>query len=246
VYAGEITSPSQAGYGAANPRFAARGVLKAACGRLEERAVRAAYKRGPQKQPVRARLRGGIYLLPVGIVILFAVQEAVVFLIGDEVFGTVGETFGAEGGAVPGIGESADGGQGDEIIFGVLRGDLQTIEEESGAARIEFASRERFEDAGEGELDGGAVLNEGHGDGVALLAGLWAGVDGDGAGVQGLGLGLAAARLAAAAVVEEAPVALMKGGGAALLAIGLDVAAFLMHAVTPWYLPPPPYGVEVL
>jgi hypothetical protein len=77
------------------------------------------------------------------VVLLFAVQEAVVFLIGDEVFRAVGETFGTEGGAVPGVGESADGGQGYEIILGVLRGDLQTIKEESGAARIEFASGER-------------------------------------------------------------------------------------------------------
>jgi hypothetical protein len=52
---------------------------------------------------------------------------------------------------------------GEDIEFAsdILGGDLEAVEDESRAARIELTGAEAVEDLGEGELDGAAVFEDG-------------------------------------------------------------------------------------
>jgi hypothetical protein len=58
------------------------------------------------------------------------------------------------------LGERA--GKGWELLVGrkVGAGDLEAVEEETGAARVERVGGEAFDDEADGELNGGAVLEE--------------------------------------------------------------------------------------
>jgi hypothetical protein len=122
-----------------------------------------------------------------------------------------------------GVGDFGDGGQVSEVVVGgnffdlwllfgvgwrvareVGRGDREAAEEDGAALVFDVSAGESAEDFVEGELDGGAVVDAGHGKG--------AGAAGDS--------GLAAD---AAVVVAEALAA--EGGRAAAVAVDEDVAA---------------------
>ena len=138
-----------------------------------------------------------------------------------------GEAVGA-GGIVRGEfgagGESSVAGVGDDLfddeIFvlapglvgfvgrEVERGDLEAVEEESGAAGVDGVGRDATENLTDGELDGSAILGEGEIEGgLARAAGARAG--------DGL----------AGGVVEVAELFPAEGGAAAAAAFGVDVAA---------------------
>ncbi len=89
-------------------------------------------------------------------------------------------------------------------------GDLERIEEEAGAARVNVVGGDAAEDLADGELDGGAVLGQGE-------------IEGGVAGAPALGLcdGLAGG------VVEVAEGLATEAGRAAAAAVGVDVAAAL-------------------
>ena len=89
-------------------------------------------------------------------------------------------------------------------------GDLEAVEEEAGAFWVEVVGGDAAEDLGQGELDGGAVFEDGHGEGVPVGVGIAGGVAGDGA---------------AGGVVVEAEVLVAEGDHAAAAAGGADVAA---------------------
>ena len=100
-------------------------------------------------------------------------------------------------------------GRGGGDGFGeALESDLEAIEEETGAARVELVLGDASEDFADRELDGGAVL--GHGEGEGSLAG---------AASAELGDGLARG------VVEVAEGFAAEAGRAAAAAFGEDVAA---------------------
>ena len=90
-------------------------------------------------------------------------------------------------------------------------GDLEAVEEEAGAAGVELVGGDALEDLGDGELDGGAVFDEGEVEGFAFGGGgfAFAGVPNRDAG----------------GVVEVAKLFVAEAGGAAAKAVGLDVAA---------------------
>ena len=107
--------------------------------------------------------------------------------------------------------------------FGVARevgaGDLQAVEEETGALGVDLVVGDTEEDLADGELDGGAVFGHGEVEGVAVFAG---------------------ARVldwAAGGVVVVAEVFLAQAWAAAAVAVGEDVAAlvafWLGHLGTP-------------
>ena len=103
-----------------------------------------------------------------------------------------------------GCGFAVDGGQ-------VYAGDLEAVEEQAGAAGVELVGGDALQDAGDGELDGGAVFDEVEVEGFAAGEGGFAvaGVlDGDSGGV-----------------VEVAELLVAEAGGAATEAVGFDVAA---------------------
>ncbi len=90
-------------------------------------------------------------------------------------------------------GEGAENGVGDDVfdelagvgqVGGLLageveRGDLESVEEQAGAAVVDLAGGDAAEDLGDGKLDGGAVLGGGElevGVGVGDRGGLAGGV----------------------------------------------------------------------
>jgi hypothetical protein len=87
-------------------------------------------------------------------------------------------------------------------------GDLESVEEEAGAAGVDVAGGEALEDEADGELDGGAVLGDGE-------------VERGEAGFAGLRVGGGAAP----GVVVVAEVFVAEGGGAAAASVDEDVAA---------------------
>ena len=90
-------------------------------------------------------------------------------------------------------------------------GDLEAVEEESGAAWVELVRGDALEDLDDGELDGGAVFDEVEREGFAFGEG-----------------GLALARVPdgdPGGVVEVTELFVAEAGGAATEAVGLDVAA---------------------
>src|SRR6185437_10343779 len=105
----------------------------------------------------------------------------------------------------------------------VEAGDLETVEEQAGAARVDFVGGDPLEHLAEALLDGAAVLGVGEGEaGLATPAG--GGVLDGAAGVvvvvaEGVGaLGAADGRAAAAAAVGEDVAALEASG----LGLGRD------------------------
>ncbi len=102
-------------------------------------------------------------------------------------------------------------GLGCLIGFGeVGGGDLEGVEEESGAAGVELVGGDALEEEAEGGLDGGAVLGQGEVEG--------------GVGVGWLG---GAGGWASGLVVVEAEGLVAEGSGAAAVAVGEDVAALV-------------------
>ena len=99
-------------------------------------------------------------------------------------------------------GLDCSGGLG--VAWKVGGGDLESVEENAAAFVLDVSAGEAAEDFVEGELDGGAVVDAGHGEG--------AGAAGDSALDAG-----------AAVVVAEALSA--EGGRAAAVSVGEDVAA---------------------
>ena len=136
---------------------------------------------------------------------------------------------GASAGAVEGCGggEGSVGGVVGDLFDGgvelggggacgqVERGDLESIEEQADASRLEFGLGELAEDDADGGLDGAAVFGQGEGEAsVGGFSAAWAG--GGGALVSALGPG---------GVVVEAELLVAQTGGAAAVAVGEDVSA---------------------
>ncbi len=118
---------------------------------------------------------------------------------GDEAVGGVDDGF-FDGGGVDGDGGGLPGE--------VAGGELQGVEEEAGAAGVEGGLGEAVDDLADGELDGGAVLGHGEGEGFGVR----------GAGEVGRG---------AVGLVEVAEVLGAQAGGVAAAAGGVDVAALV-------------------
>jgi hypothetical protein len=107
-------------------------------------------------------------------------------------------------------------GFGDEVeAAAVDGGELQAEEEGLGALAIDEVAGQRVDDLGESELDGGAVFQGREGDDVAALH--ERAVAGHGSAVEGVAFVEAGVEVAVAFVGH--------GDGAALHAVGLDVAA---------------------
>jgi hypothetical protein len=131
---------------------------------------------------------------------VFGVVEGVGVVLGergDEAVGGVFDDFFDGGGG---------GGLGGELFGEVVGGKLQGVEEEAGAARVEGGVGDFAHDVADGELDRGAVLGHGEGEGFRV----------DRFGKAGGG---------AAGLVEVAEVLRAEAGGLAAAAFGVDVAA---------------------
>ena len=96
------------------------------------------------------------------------------------------------------------------LAVDVLRGDLEAVEEQAGAARVEMGGAEGVEDLGEGELDGAAVFQYGEKEGLTC------------------GDALPQALLVKPGV-EVAIRLVFQGVRTALASVGHDVAAFQVH-----------------
>jgi hypothetical protein len=107
-------------------------------------------------------------------------------------------------------------GEGDGVRWedGMRRqvgaGDLEAVEEESGAAGVEVVGGDALQNEADGELDGGAVFGDGE-------------VEGGEAGLAGDGVGDGMA----GGVVVVAEVFVAEGGGGAAASVDEDVAAAL-------------------
>jgi hypothetical protein len=58
-------------------------------------------------------------------------------------------------------------GEGFALAREVESGDLEAVEEQAGAARVDLVEGDAAEGLGDGDLDGASVLNEGEGEGGA-------------------------------------------------------------------------------
>ena len=105
-----------------------------------------------------------------------------------------------------GFGVAVGGGFGE-----IKAGDLESVEEEAGAAGVDFIGGDTLKDLADGVLDGGAVFGEGEVEaGAAALTLLGVG-DGSSGGV-----------------VVVAEVFSAEAGAAAAVAVGEDVAALVL------------------
>jgi hypothetical protein len=104
------------------------------------------------------------------------------------------------------VGEACTGLPGEEVA-----GDLEAVEELTGAFGVEIVGGDAGEDLAEGELDGGAVFEDGDGEGFLGVVGI----------AWDAGVGRGAAR--GVVVVAEGLVA--QAGAAAAAAVGVEVAA---------------------
>ena len=121
-------------------------------------------------------------------------------------FGLGGE--GAEGGVVVDL---VDGlaGLGLGLVFGqVEAGDLETVEQEAGAAGVDFVEGDALQDFADGVLDGGAVFGVGEGEGLPAAAAL-----------------LEVLHRFSGGVVVVAEIFAAEAGAGAAAAVGEDVAA---------------------
>jgi hypothetical protein len=123
---------------------------------------------------------------------------------------------GGEGAEFGVVGEVVDGGLGGLLGLGfgqVEAGDLEGVEEESGAAGVEVVGGDALDDLADGGLDGGAVLGQWQVEGAeAGFAGLWVG-DGFAGGVVVVAEVLVAERVAAAAAAVGEDVAALEALG---------------------------------
>jgi hypothetical protein len=118
----------------------------------------------------------------------------------------------------------------------VVRGDLEAVEDEAGAARVDGVCGDAGDDVADGELDGGTVLDEGDwDDGAELVAG--GARAGASVGVVVVAEGLAAEGDHAAAEAVGSDVAALEaaGGGRGLLGLLVVCGVFLVarHGVPP-------------
>ena len=142
---------------------------------------------------------------------LFEVGFAVWF--GDVAFGG----YGSVGWVFDGLLDGFFGGGGFAVLSTIQgrevdAGDLEAVEEESGAAGVEFVGGDALQDAGDGELDGGSVFDEVQVEGFAAGEGGFAG----GSVFTGVLDGCAGG------VMEVAELLVAEAGGAAAEAVGLD------------------------
>lgn len=144
----------------------------------------------------------------------------------------------AEGGVVGDVFDEGfglgvqQGGGGLGVAGKVGGGDLQGVEEKSGALGVDVGCGDAGHDAVDGELDAGSIVDGGHGE--------------DGLG--GVGVPDGGGGLLAGGTVIEAEVLSAKGGRAATAAFGEDVAAevaacgvglvllgkLVVHGGSPW------------
>jgi hypothetical protein len=118
------------------------------------------------------------------------------------------------------VGDGLGGVHGVFLPGEVERGDLEAVEEETGAAGIEFVRCEAKDHFGDGALDGGALVRAGEGKGEAAGFSAFRGLLAVFAGFELFLLdGLAGG------VVEEAEDFLAERGTSAAMAAGEDVAA---------------------
>jgi hypothetical protein len=103
---------------------------------------------------------------------------------------------------------AADSGCGFGLAGEVEAGDLQAVEEETGAAKVDLVGGDAAEDLADGGLDGGAVFGDGQVEGGLAGAALFGVSDGPSGGV-----------------VEVAELLFAEAGAGAATAIGEDVAA---------------------
>ena len=167
-----------------------------------------------------------VFVLVVFFVFSRAVFACIALGAGVAIIGYVAEAgFGAEFIAGCGAGYGMYGFLGDNVVFAidVLGGDLEGVEKEAGAARVELRGTEAVENLGEGDPNGAAIFEEGQ---LERFAG-----SGCGAGSE-----------AVHAVVEVAKRLIFQGDGSALEPIGHDVAALHVHTGTPL---PPYFWMEV-
>jgi hypothetical protein len=140
---------------------------------------------------------------------------------------------GAEGGVLDdfldgglglgGLGDGGEFGEGDG-------GDLESVEQESGAAGIDLVGGDAAEDLGDGELDGAAVLDEGELEGGAAVAAFEAGFP------------FGVPNWDTRGVVEVTKFFVAEADAAAALSGGVDVAALelgwlgfrIVHGVSPY------------
>jgi hypothetical protein len=193
---------------------------------------------------------GGVVFVVFGLVFLW-VGELLVEVIEEEAdvsFGAVLAVLGAGGedaeggveddlfdgvGRVAGVGVSFRGvfaGRGGgEFCFGeVGAGDLESVEEEPGAARVDVVGGDAAEDFADGGLDGGAVFGVGEFEGGTAAAALARVGDGAAGGV------VVVAELLAAQAGAEAAVAVGEDVAAAVFGFGLlDVRCGLRHGGSP-------------
>lgn len=102
-------------------------------------------------------------------VFLFVFFEAGVFAgvaigAGGAIIRVADALFRAEFFAAISDGDGFDGRGRDDVEFtlDILRGDLDGVEQEAGAARVDAARAEGIEDLSEGDLDGAAVFENGN------------------------------------------------------------------------------------
>jgi hypothetical protein len=149
--------------------------------------------------------------------VVFAIFAVVT---GGAIVGGIADAeFGGELISIAGKGDGFDGSEGEDVLFAldVLRGDLESIEEVSGALGVEPFGVEIVDDLGEGDQDGAAVFEDGN------LAGFCS------RGIR-LGGGGGWFGRAVEAGVEVAIVLVAEGGGVAPGSVRHDVAAFEVHS----------------
>jgi hypothetical protein len=103
-------------------------------------------------------------------------------------------------------------GRGFALAREVEGGDLEAVEQEAGAAGVDFVERDAAEGLGDGDLDGAAVLDEGEGEGGAAAFALACVPNWDTGGV-----------------VEVTKFFVAQADGAAAEAAGENVAALEAH-----------------
>jgi hypothetical protein len=132
--------------------------------------------------------------------------------IDDDLFYCLVLGWGFDTGAVAGVGGGLAAGVG---LGQVEAGDLQAVEEETGAAGVDVVGGDALEDLADGGLNGGAVFGQGQVEGGAAAAALAGILDGSAGGVVVVTKFFAAEAWAGAAVAvgEDVAALVVRGGG---------------------------------